>query len=191
MRIQLSSRNCFAFISGRYDADIQKIRQSCFSDADLLRIHPLYLLSFIYEHRFQTWSNWYSKLWREVVEIETATNMTRPSWALRQANKERLELLSHQDILLTQQHAIQVQLCHSLTVVAFASRFGSFCPEALEYMEKCRVEIAMQPLSKRDMSDLVARFSWTRQQCDAIADRLSELRNRLTGQISVVCPMLF
>ena len=186
MRIHIKSRQCFAFISCRYEADVQDIRQRCFANADLLRIHPLYLLSFVYEHRFQRWTDWYSKLWREIVEIETVTNMTSPSWGLKQIDKDRLDLLSHPDNLLAQQHATQVQLCHSQTVVAFASRFGRFCSEALENMEKCRVESSLQPLSRRDMSDLTSRFNWTLQQCEAIAERLSELRNRLTGQISVV-----
>ncbi|KAH7111532.1 hypothetical protein EDB81DRAFT_829166 [Dactylonectria macrodidyma] len=100
IRVQLSTRNCFVFLSCNEAKDIQSIRSYCATHTDLLKIHPLYLLSFIYEDRYQRWIDWFAKLWREVVEVETVTNTSRPQWKIRQMDAERFKALSRADVLV-------------------------------------------------------------------------------------------
>ena len=76
IRIQFSTLHCIAFINCPSQEDTDDIRSRCLIDADLLKIHPLYLLSIIFENRYQRWTSWFSHLWSDVLEIETLTNTT-------------------------------------------------------------------------------------------------------------------
>ncbi|KAH7146118.1 hypothetical protein EDB81DRAFT_485172 [Dactylonectria macrodidyma] len=186
VRVQFSTRNCFAFLSCCYVEDVRDILKRCLDNLDLLRIHPLYLLSFIYDHRFQRWTDWFAQLWKEVVELESVTNMTHPFWKISQMDAQRLQALSKDDNLLTQLHATHLELCHSHTVISFATRFGKVCSDAVAEMEKRRQDLGYSPLSRRHASGIDDAFQTILIRCDYMADRLTELSNRLRGQINVV-----
>ncbi|KAL4724640.1 hypothetical protein ACLX1H_008082 [Fusarium chlamydosporum] len=185
VRVQFSTRNCFAFLSCCYEEDVCDILKRCLYNIELLRIHPLYLLSIIYDHRFQRWTDWFAQLWKQVVELESITNMTHPFWKMSQIDAQRLRALSTNDALLTQLHATHLELCHSHTVISFATRFGKVCSDAVAEMEKRRQDLGYSPLSRRHASGIEDAFKTTLIRCDSIADRLAELSNRLTGQINV------
>ncbi|KAM5359181.1 hypothetical protein ACJZ2D_014679 [Fusarium nematophilum] len=185
IRVQFATRKCFAFLSCCYEEDVFDILKRCSDNIDLLKIHPLYLLSFIYDHRFQRWTDWFARLWKEVVELESVTNMTHPFWKMSQMDAERLQALSTGDALLTQLHATHLELCHSHTVMSFATKFGNVCSSAADEMEKRRHDLGYSPLSRRHASGLEDTFKTILVRCDSMADRLSELSNRLRGQINV------
>ncbi|KAH7110761.1 hypothetical protein EDB81DRAFT_671893, partial [Dactylonectria macrodidyma] len=159
----------------------------CATHTDLLKIHPLYLLSFIYEDRYQRWIDWFAKLWREVVEVETVTNTSRPQWKIRQMDAERFKALSRADVLLNQIHVTHLELCHSQTVMHFALRLGKFCSDTFIEIENWRQDLGFSKLSMRHRSGLLESFNATLVRCDSIIDRLTELTNRLTQNINVVC----
>ena len=164
----------------------------CDANRELIRLHPLYLVSFIYELRFQSWSKWLSLLWRHVNDIETVTNMTSETWKRRDMSPERLDALKDTDTLLTFLHGTHTELCHGETVVTFANKLGRFCLEALDAVEQARERQGLSALSGRTRSGLEERMKFTAARCDAVSDRLLEMKERLRGQIQVVsgntCP---
>lgn len=131
--------------------------------------------------------NWFAKLWREVVEVETVTNTSGPQWKMREMDAERFKALSKADFLLNQIHSTHVEVCHGQTVMLFAAKFGKFCSEVLIEMEKRRQDLGYSKLSMRHRSGLLDSFDSTLVRCDFVADRMAELSNRLTQNINVVC----
>jgi hypothetical protein len=187
IRIQFSTRKCIAFLSGRREEDIKDVRSRCLLNSDLLKTHPFYLLCFIYEHRYERWTDWFADLWRDIAEIETLTNMTHPRWKLQGIDTKRLQSLSRADTLLGQLYATNIELCHSHTVMSFALKFGKFCFNVLDEAEKRRQDLGLRPLPMRYRSDLEESLKSTTVRFESMADRLSELKDRLMGQINVVC----
>lgn len=183
--VQLATRNCFAFLICNDVRDIQSIRSYCATNTDLLKIHPLYLLSCVYESRYHAWMNRFAKLWREVVEVETVTNTSGPQWKMREMDAERFKALSKAEFLLNQIHSTHVEVCHGQTVMLFAAKFGKFCSDVLIEMEKRRQDLGYSKLSMRHRSGLLESFDSTLVRCDFVADRMAELSNRLTQNINV------
>jgi hypothetical protein len=103
----------------------------------------------------------------------------------------RLQSLAATDLLLNQLYTTNLELHHSNTVMSFALKFGKYCFEVLVELEKRRHELGLNALSARHKSELEECFNFALVRCDAMADRLSELRNRLAGQISVVRGVFF
>lgn len=185
IRFELSSRNCLALISGVLLEDLYGVRTRCQANTDLLKVHPLYLLAFIYEQRYSIWADWAATIWNRVVEIETATNMTSPGWK-GQVGTDRLRSLSTSSILLNELYATHVELSHSDTVLSFGLTLGKTCLDIVLEVEKRRQELGLSTLSMRYISALEARVKYTLSQCESLSNRFSELRTRLAGQIEVV-----
>jgi hypothetical protein len=153
---------------------------------DLLRIHPLYFLSFIYDNRFRLWTDWIGISWRAIAEIETTTKMTHPRWVLPESNSERQGMLSDTDVLLQQLHGNNIEISHSHTVIAFGTKFGQMALKTLAEVEDRRRDLGCKPLSRRERDGLEDCFKVTLLRCDSMKDRLNELSERLSGQINVV-----
>lgn len=185
IRFELSFRNCLALISSVRLEDIYGVCTRCQANTDLLKVHPLYLLAFIYEQRHEVWADWAAILWNRVVEIETATNMTSPAWK-GQVGTDRLRSLSTSSILLTELHATRVELSHSDTVMSFGLKLGKTCLDVVFEAEKRRQDLGLSTLSMRYMSALEERVKYTFYQSESLSKRLSELRSRLDGQVEVV-----
>lgn len=166
--------------------DMYGVWTRCQANTELLKIHPLYLLAFVYEQRYYTWADWGATLWNRVAEIETATNMTSPTWK-RQVDADRLLTLSTSSTLLNEVHATHVELTHSGTVTSFGLTVGKSCLEIISEAEKRRQELGLSTQPICYMSGLEARVKYTMSQCESLSNKLSELKHRLLGQIEVVC----
>jgi hypothetical protein len=165
--------------------DIYGVWTRCQSNTDLLKVHPLYLLAFVYEQRYYRWADWAASLWNQVAEIETATNMTSPTWK-REVELDRLRSLSTSGTLLNEVHATHVELSHSDTVLRFGLKMGRYCLDLVAEAENKRQDLGFDTLPVWYKSALEARLKYTLTQCESLSDKLLELKNRLNGQIEVV-----
>ncbi|KAL3449103.1 hypothetical protein BJX65DRAFT_274072 [Aspergillus insuetus] len=185
VRLQLATRNCLAVLSTVLAKDMHDIWTQCLANTRTLKTHPLYLIAFIYEQRFQSWADWTGALWNQLAEIETATNMIPPTWK-REVAAPRLQSLSVSGSLLTELHATNVQLSYCDFVVASGLRLGRSCLDLVSQVELIREEeLGFAPLPMRHRAALDTRVRYTLDQCGTLADKLSELRNRLGGQMEV------
>ncbi|KAI9164174.1 hypothetical protein HJFPF1_05814 [Paramyrothecium foliicola] len=185
IRVHFQTRNCIAFLASTLSRDTDDIIASCQEHVILLRKHPLYLLSFIFDYRFLRWTDWYADIWKSLVEVETATAMTHPRWRIEVVDPERQEFLASSDGLISQLHAVHVEFCHSSTVTSFALKFGTLCSTALAEVEDGRAHLGYKRLSAKDYDALNECFVATLVRCDSMRDRLNELNQRLNSQINV------
>ncbi|KAL2785906.1 hypothetical protein BJX66DRAFT_314028 [Aspergillus keveii] len=184
IKLELATRNCLAVLSTVLAKDMHDIWTQCIANTRTLKTHPLNLIAFIYEQRFQSWADWTGNLWNQVAEIETATNMIPPTWK-REVAAPRLQSLSVSGSLLPELHATNVQLSYCDFVVASGLRFGRSCLDLVSQVELIREELGFAPLPMRHRAALETRVRYTLDQCGALADKVSELRNRLGGQMEV------
>jgi hypothetical protein len=186
IKLELATRNCLAILSTVLAQDMQDIWTQCIANTGPLKTHPLHLIAFIYEQRFQSWADWAGGLWNQVAEIETATNMIPPMWKMEVA-APRLQSLSVSGSLLKELHATNVQLSHCDFVVASGMRFGQSCLDLVSQVERIREEkLGFDPMPVRHRPALDTRMRYTLDQCGTLAGKLSEVRNRLGGQMEVV-----
>jgi hypothetical protein len=186
MRIHLLSLNCFVYMSGNQVDDIKDIRSRCIANVDLLRVHPLYFLSLVYENRYERWTTWISKIWNQVAVIETATNMVHPEWRAGSVQLHQLQSLSSVETFLHQLHGTNLELCHSSTVLSYAFRFGHRCLEIIKETDELRRDCGLASLSPRQSSELNGSFSAILERLTPLSDRVSELKQRLSSQINAV-----
>lgn len=187
MRVRLSDLSCIALVCGSDRQGVKRIAALCTeAGGRRLRLHPFYLLSCIYELRYESWTHWFSSLWCQVNEIETATNMTGESWKSNAVSSERLNALKDTDTLLTFMHSTHTELCHGENVVSFANKLGRFCLDVIDVLETARTSQGHLSTSKRERSGLEESIKFTAARCDAVRDRLLEMKQRLQGQINVV-----
>ncbi|KAI3317309.1 hypothetical protein HD806DRAFT_515508 [Xylariaceae sp. AK1471] len=186
LRIRLSDRGCVALLFGCDHHGVQRLANLCAAQSELLKIHPLYLLAFIYETRYEIWTHWLSSIWMRINAIETATNMTSPSWSNEGVPLERIKALKDPDTLLTYIHGTHTELCHCETVVSFATSFGPFCLDMLDILEGGREQQSLPALAKRHRAGLEERIKFTATRCNAVRERIVEFKERLRGQINVV-----
>ena len=165
---------------------VRRLAETCAANPDLLRQHPLYLLSLIYKQRFETWSRWISLLWKQVNDIETVTKMTSETWRQCKMSNEQRDMLQDTEKLLTFMHSTHAEICHGDFVMMFARKLGVFCPKVLKALETARKDQGIPPLSRKHRSALEEEIGFTATRCDAMRDRLLEMRQRLNGQIQVV-----
>jgi hypothetical protein len=182
-RIQFKTRNCFAWITCLEPDELSDIVGQAMANLDLLRVHPLYLLSFMFDLRFVKWTDWFAVTWRSLVQLETATGMTHPRWALRD---ETTQALTNADALLQRVHATRLEMCHSHGIMAFGDRLGRTVLRALEEVERHRLALGRAALTRRQRDGLEERLLATLARCEAMRERLGELDERLSGQINVV-----
>lgn len=190
MRIQLSSLDCFVYMSATQTDDAQDIRSRCIANVDLLKVHPLYFLSFVYENRYERWTSWIETVWNQVAVIETATDMVHPDWRAGFMEKHHLQALSTVESFLHQLHATNLELCHSSTVVAYGFRFGQRCLEIITEADGRRKDLGLTSLSPRQRAELHSSFRDILERLAPLSDRVSELKQRLSSQINAVGHLL-
>uniref|UniRef100_A0A8H7TU48 Uncharacterized protein n=1 Tax=Bionectria ochroleuca TaxID=29856 RepID=A0A8H7TU48_BIOOC len=182
IRVDIKSRNCFAFISSRFEEDGQDVISRCRRNLDLLQTNPLYLLVFIYENRIQRWTDWFEESWRTIVEAETATNMILPQWRL---SKKQLSTISDSNRLLTQLHKTHIELSNSHGAILYGQAFGDSCYKAVVQIEEYRKRLGYTPLPTRDLRGLEEELNMMHSQSEAIKSRVTALSSRLSGMINV------
>ncbi|EKJ74598.1 hypothetical protein FPSE_05348 [Fusarium pseudograminearum CS3096] len=171
-------------MSATYANDAKDIRSRCIANIDPLRVHPLYFLSIIYENRYERWTNWIAKIWNEVALIETVTNMTHPDWRAGSVQSHEVRSMSAVESFLHQLHATNLELCHSRTVLSYAFRFGNRCLEIINETDELRKGLGMLSLSARQSSELKDGFNAILERLTPLSDRVSELKQRLSSQIT-------
>ncbi|VUC24565.1 unnamed protein product [Clonostachys rosea] len=182
VRVDIKTRNCFAFISSRFEGDSQDIISRCRRNVDLLQINPLYLLMFIYENRIQRWTDWFEESWRSIIEAETVTDMILPQWRL---TKKQLDTISDSDKLLTQLHKTHIELSNSHGVISFGQAFGDSCIKAAIQIEDYRKSLGYTPLPTRDLNGLEEDINMMHSQSESMKSRMTALSSRLSGMINV------
>ncbi|OIW33239.1 hypothetical protein CONLIGDRAFT_711163 [Coniochaeta ligniaria NRRL 30616] len=186
MRVRLSDLSCVALVYGSDHESVKRITALCTEeDGRRLRMHPFYLLSCIYELRYESWTRWFSSLWSRVNDIETATKMTGETWQSRDVPPDRLDALKNTETLLTYMHSAHTEFCHGENVVSFAIKLGKFCLDVVDVLETTRASQGHVPTSQRERAGLEATIKFTAARCDAVRDRLLEMKQRLQGQINV------
>ncbi|KAI9903813.1 hypothetical protein N3K66_000342 [Trichothecium roseum] len=186
VRVQIATRNSFAFVCSKRASAGQSIRQSIIDNAGLVRAtHPFYLLALVLERRFEHWSEPFIAVWRRVVELETATSMTHPGWRTHDVDPAQVRFLANTDNLLRSLHSTHVELCHSRTVMSLGIKFGAFCIARLDELEAGREARGLPRLSSRETSGLKDLFRDTVERCESTKERFSELSDRLAGQMNV------
>jgi hypothetical protein len=168
------------------EEDAQDIISRCIEDLDLLRVHPLYLLSFIYDNRFMQWTDWFSVIWRQLVEVETATRLTPAIWRTPSWEMEPQESHVDADRLLVKLHSTQLEMCHSRAIILFALDLGRFCIQTLEEAEQHCQNLGCEPLQPKDRNRLRESFHVTLVRSGAMKNRLDELSDRLSAMINAV-----
>lgn len=188
LRTQLSTFNTFAFLACNQTSDCTSAREHLLSNASLLLRHPLHFLSLIYQTRYRIWTDRLSALWEGVAEIESLTKMTHPDWVTSAIAAERYLQLSNVNKLMAQLYSIRVEMDHSRTVMAVEKRFRAFCVETMEGMEARRGELKRTPnFGRRERAEWDDMVTVTGVRFDAVGERVVQLRERLQGQIEVVC----
>ncbi|PKS13157.1 hypothetical protein jhhlp_000499 [Lomentospora prolificans] len=187
MRIQLWSGNCVTLLTCNQQDDLNDLRQRCVEGRHLLKTHPLYLLSFVYEQRYHVWMDWLCLLWQQVAELEAVTDMARPLWKLPDLVSDREEMASTADKIFSQMHGTNVGLwlCHGRSVMASARRFGTFCSEVVDELERERRSCGFRPVHRRTISGLQESFKFTTTRLESVTDRVTELKDRLAGHMDV------
>jgi hypothetical protein len=193
MRVQLADRSSVVFLCGPNPHDLDEMRTLCIQKSDLLRVHPLYFLTLISDQRYPLWASSFAGLWLEVVVAETATGMNRPDWmttVLKQQIPDRIQALSDTDILLYQLHATNTELCQCDTVMSFAVKYGNFCLQAFDVVESSRERRGHLSLLDRYKSDLKDKIGFYIEMYEGVRSKLSEVKERIRGQINVVSTSL-
>ena len=193
LRIRLADRAALALLYGRDHDGVARAAALCAADPARLAAHPLHLLALVFELRLEGWTRWMAQLWGRVNDAETATNMTSASWKRRVLPPARRAALVDTDGLLVFLHSTHTELAHAGNVVAFAGRLAAVCRAALDAVEDARARRGGLPaLSGRARAGFEARVGFSAARCEAVRDRLTEMRERLQGQIQVVrfcsCP---
>jgi hypothetical protein len=169
-------------------SDFASIREHLLSNAPLLRRHPLHFVSLIYQTRYRKWTDWLAVLWEDVAEIEALTKMTHPKWVMSAVGADRQVQLSNVNKLTAQLYSVRLEMDHSRTVMAIEKRFRAFCVETMEEMEARRGELERTPsFGRRERAEWNDMVTATSVRFDAVGERLVEIRERLQGQIEVVC----
>lgn len=188
LRTQLSTFTTFAFLACNQAADCASAREHLLSNASLLYRHPLHFVSLIYQTRYRIWTDRLAGLWDDVAEIESLTKMTHPDWVMSAVGAERQLQLSNVNKLMAQLYSIRVEMDHSRTVMAVEKRFRAFCVETMGAMEARRGELGQTPFfGRRERAEWDDMVTATAVRFDAVGERVVELRERLQGQIEVVC----
>ncbi|KAF2755147.1 hypothetical protein EJ05DRAFT_513456 [Pseudovirgaria hyperparasitica] len=148
------------------------------------RAHPAALLQLVFEQRVDSYLQWLNHLRREVMELETATGMTRPGWG-RPLSEAQKTFFADWHNLLRQQHAVSVELCHCETVMRYMIKLGEFCSATLCQMEKLRSEIGGVGTEKASYAAVKGRIEFYKAKIEFARDKLDEMMKRIQAQIQV------
>ncbi|KAK4232790.1 hypothetical protein C8A03DRAFT_19992 [Achaetomium macrosporum] len=186
LRIDFHALNTTALLSLGTEAETQSFHQRLINNPSLLGVHPFYLLLFIFQERFGTWGEWFTRQWKVLTDVEFATGMTAKEWMLRRADYSMDQPPKSTKVLLEMVHAAHAELSHVETVMKSAKRFGDGAICAIQHLEETREMLGLPTLKKKERGDLVNRMKYVVSRCEAIDDTLPELKEQLDGQINVV-----
>jgi hypothetical protein len=79
MRICSDDLSWTAFVTARTEGDLQTIGTACAASAEPSRKYQLFIPAIIFKLQYTLWRGWSQYIKRGVIEIETATNMTKPT----------------------------------------------------------------------------------------------------------------
>ncbi|KAK3362509.1 hypothetical protein B0T25DRAFT_7843 [Lasiosphaeria hispida] len=187
MRIQIPDLNCVAILHSKVVGQLGEMRALCDTNKALLRANPLALLGIIFEHRSQLWDRWEARLYGEVDLVESATGLGQPEWRYNYPTAQRAKELADVDKLIAQLSSTNVEICHGQNILASGSRFGEFCLEAIDMVEKLRGGGRLPPGARAMIED---RIRFSQSLCLALEERFKDLAERHNGQINVICNII-
>ena len=185
LHVRLRDLASVALLCGADASEVQKVRSLCVANADLVRRHPLYLLSFLYERRYRTWTYWFAERWNEVVDIETVNKLTSPVFA-GNVSVERRKALRETETLLKELYKINLELCHCENVFSFSKELGDFLLKMVAVVDSAPARGDAQPASRRHGHEVEDRIRFTISRFAAVRRRLLEVKHRLDGQINAL-----
>lgn len=127
----------------------------------------------------------FEKTLYRIYEVESATEMTLPSWKLRLPHITK-EWLADFDNLLKRLHELHTQMCHFDTVSTFYIKWAVFLLKSVDLLEELRAEVGLAQMSKKDARILRERIQFTLSRCEYTAAKTKEMLARVKGQINVV-----
>lgn len=185
MRIRLVDLSTVCFLSAMNDSTSRTI-EATFSDrSSLISTHPLYFMTIIIEARLQEHNAAFENTLYRIYEVESATEMTLPSWRI-QLPHMTTEWLADFDNLLKRLHELQTQMCHFETVSVCFVKWAVFLLKSVDLLEELRAEVGLPPMSKRNSRLLRERIQFTLTRCEYTAAKTKEMLARVKGQINVV-----
>lgn len=185
MRIRLKDLSTVCFLSAMNDTTSRTIETTFSKRGRLISTHPLYFMILIIEARLLEHNVAFEKTLYRIYEVESATEMTLPSWKLQLPNMTK-EWLADFDNLLKRLHELHTQMCHFETVSTFYTTWAVFLLKSVDLLEELRAEVGLAPMSKRDARTLRERIQFTLTRCEYIAAKTKEMLARVKGQINVV-----
>jgi hypothetical protein len=70
--------------------------------------------------------------------------------------------------------------------MSFAAKYGKFCLEVFDVVESSRERRGHLPLPDRHKLDLKDKIRFYIEMCEGVRSKLSEVKERIRGQINVV-----
>ncbi|KAI9158976.1 hypothetical protein HJFPF1_06981 [Paramyrothecium foliicola] len=184
-RVQFRTRDCFVWLSCCMPQDMDELMSRVMANRALLKIHPLYFLSILFDHRFLRWTDRLAELWQDVSAIETSTDMIHDRWKLMGIDENRAGTLSNVDKLLRSLYTTHTELRYSHVVTASAMRLGQEILKAIAAIESGRRDLGCKPLSKRERNALEERVNTTLVRCDSMDKTMKQMTERLSVQINM------
>ena len=112
--------------------------------------------------------------------------MTAEGWKLREISGECRARLQSTKSLLQALHGAHTELSHCETVLRYARRYESVAMQAVDQAEESRARLGAKGLKEGARIELKRRLKFAGSRCEAMGDRVDELKERLRGQINVV-----
>lgn len=186
MRIRLSDLSTVCFFSAENEKTGCTMEHKFVGRSKLISTHPLYFLVLVFELRSGQHTETLERSLSKIYEIESATEMTMPSWKI-QVDDVRKEWLSDYDNLLKRLHECHAEMCHFDTVNHMFEKWGKFLIDSLDLLKQLREENGLPPMSRREYRALDERIRFTLTRCQYMTIKTMEMLGRVKGQINVVC----
>lgn len=173
------------FMSAMNESTSRTIEKTFSEAGGLISAHPLYFLVLAIEARSAEHNAAFEKTLYLIYEVESATEMTLPSWKMRIPNMTK-EWLADFDNLFRRLHELHTQMCHFDTVSVFYIKWAIFLLESVDLIEELRTEAGLPSTSKRERRLLRERIQFTLARSEYTAAKAKEMLARVKGQINVV-----
>jgi hypothetical protein len=105
---------------------------------------------------------------------------------LKQQSLDRLQILSNTDMLLYQLRSTHTELCQCDTAMSFAAKYGKFRLGVFDVVESSRERRGHLPLPDGHKLDLKDKIRFYIEMCEGVRTKLSEVKERIRGQINIV-----
>ncbi|KAF3771352.1 hypothetical protein M406DRAFT_67662 [Cryphonectria parasitica EP155] len=184
MRIRLSDRSTVCFLSALTETTGRTIESQLSKRGRLISIDPLYFLVLAFEVRSRENNEIFQKTLLKVYEVESATEMTAPSWKL-QVPHTTLQWLADYDNLLKRLHEAHSEMCHFEHIGTFYIKWALYLLKSVDLLEQLRAEAGLALMAKRHDVALRERIQFTLARSEYIAAKTKEMLARIRGQINV------